>query len=327
MVIVVILFFIGLFMLYKGGDVFVNEAVYFARKLHMSELLIGATIVSVGTTLPEVTVSALASVDGISSMAYGNAIGSVICNTALIAGVLLLARPTQVNKSEITISTLYFFIVVIVLMVFGILIGIIHVFAGVSLLIIFILYVITAIRRSRKFPTELPRAEVPALTEGSMLKHVLLMVLGAALIFWGSRFLISNGIKIAQALHVPERVIALTFISLGTSLPELTTALVAIIKGHGAISLGNIIGANLMDLSVVVGVSSIITPIMIPTDILRTDFYFMLIPMIILTAPTLLRGKTSRFQGLFLLAFYAWYCVIVFSEQYTSVFLQYNNLP
>lgn len=158
MIITIALFIVGLIMLYKGGDIFVNEAVYFARKLNMSELIIGATIVSIGTTLPEVTVSALASADGVSSMAYGNAMGSVICNTALIAGVLLLVMPTQVNKSEITISTFFFFFVVIALLVFGIFIGAIHMLAGLILLIIFTLYIDMVIRRSRKIPHEVLKA-------------------------------------------------------------------------------------------------------------------------------------------------------------------------
>jgi cation:H+ antiporter len=323
MIIVSVLFILGLLMLYKGGDVFVNEAIYFARKLRMSELLIGTTIVSIGTTLPEVSVSALASADGLSGIAYGNAFGSVICNTALIAGILLLLIPTKINKSEITLSTLFFFIAVIVLLVFGVILGVIHILAGISLLCIYILYMFTAIRSSHKLTMVAPNAELSDKAEGSPLKHALLMALGAALIFIGSRLLINNGIQIAQTLGVPERVIALTFVSLGTSLPELVTAIVAIAKGHSAISLGNIIGASFMDLSVVIGVSSIIMPITIPPEILRTDIYFMLISMIILTAPTILRGQTSRYQGAFLLALYTWYCIMLFSGQYTSVFLQY----
>ncbi len=323
MLVVVVLFTMGLLMLYKGGDVFVNEAIYFARKLRMSELLIGTTIVSIGTTLPEVSVSALASADGISGIAYGNALGSVICNTALIAGVLLLLMPTKINKSEITQSTLFFFITVVILLVFGIIIGTVHILAGLTLLCIYTLYMFTAIHRSRKHPADISKAEIYEKSEGSLIKHALLMTLGAALIFFGSRLLVSNGIQIAQALGVPERVIALTFVSVGTSLPELVTAIVAIAKKHGAISLGNIIGASFMDLSVVIGVSSIIMPITIPADILRTDIYFLLIAMIALTAPAILRGQTFRVQGAFLLAFYTWYCIMLFSGHYTGVFLQY----
>ena len=329
MVIVIILFLIGLLLLYKGGDVFVDQAVYFARRFRISELIIGATIVSIGTTLPEVTVSALASAGGASAISYGNAVGSVICNAGLIAGVLLLSMPARVTKSEIAIGALFFFVADIVFALFSIFVGFINILSGICLLIIFSLYILITLHRSHNTInslTCLPQAE-SLKNENAPLKHVLLMVLGAVFIFAGSRLLIDNGIRIAQALHLHERIIALSFIALGTSLPELITAIVSIAKGHGAISLGNIIGANFMNLTIVIGISAIIMPISTPIRILQTDLFFLLIPMSILTIPTLIQGKTMRLQGALLLAIYTGYCIMLFGGQYTSVFMPFINMP
>lgn len=329
MVVVIVLFFFGLVLLYKGGDVFVDQAVYFARRFKISELVIGATIVSIGTTLPEVTVSALASAGGVSAIAYGNAVGSVICNAGLIAGVLLLSMPARVTKSEIALGALFFFAADIIFASFSIFVGSINIIAGICLLVIFSLYILIALRRSyhtTDLLTSMPQSESRK-NEDAPLKHALLMVLGAVFIFIGSRLLIDNGIRIAQALHLNERIIALSFIALGTSLPELITAIIAIAKGHGSISLGNIIGANFMNLTIVIGLSAIIMPISTPIRILQADLYFLLFPMLVLTIPTLIKGKTTRFQGVLLLTTYVWYCTMLFGGQYTSTFLPYINIP
>jgi cation:H+ antiporter len=151
-------------------------------------------------------------------------------------------------------------------------------------------------------------------------KHILLLILGAVLIAVGANLLVDNGTLIAAALGVPESVIALTFVALGTSLPELVTAITSLAKGHGALSLGNVIGANLFNLVLVSGISVTLAPFDIPQNSfiaghnasLVLDIPVMLAVMIILTLPALIRGKLSRVQGILLLLIYAAYCVIQF---------------
>lgn len=310
MFVVVLLFLVGLAFLWKGGDLFVDQAAYFARRFGISEILIGATVVSIGTTLPEVTVSALAAANGISDIAYGNAVGSVICNTGLIAGILLLFRPGRVVRAEIALSTSFFFAAAALFALILVQLGEIARWAGLVLLALFAAYLLSTSYRAWRASSA--REEGMAEPRGPALKNALLLALGATLIFVGSRLLIANGIIIAQALRVPERIIALTFIALGTSLPELATAVVAIARGHGAISLGNIIGANFFNLTLVLGLSAVIFPISTPGAALPNDVRSLIVPMLLLTLPTLIRGRTMRLQGALLLAIYAWYCFQLF---------------
>ncbi len=324
----VFLFLLGLAAMYKGGDIFVEEAVYIARRFRIPEIIIGATIVSIGTTLPEVTVSVLASANGLSSMAYGNAIGSVSCNAALIAGILLLLAPSRVAKQEVLLGTMFFFAAALLFTAVSAVNGSIPPVAGLLLLAVYAAFVLMSIHKSTDalIPDHSPEAE--AVKEGSTLSHLFFFVVGGVLIFFGSNLLIDNGVLIAQFLRVPERIIALTFIALGTSLPELVTAITSIVKGHGDISLGNIIGANLMNISVVIGISALIHPVSTPHAELWTDLVFAFMPMLLLAVPTLIRGKTTRLQGGLLICAYIWYCVLLFNEQqYTSAFLSYISYP
>ncbi len=315
MTVVVLLFLCGFVLLCKGGDVFVDEAVYFARRFCIPEVIIGATIVSIGTTLPEVTVSALASLDGITDIAYGNAIGSITCNTTLIAGLLLLMAPTVVSRHEISRETGYFFAASGVFLIASEIFGMIHPAVGLLFLALFALFIVSSIRRSsRAFqgaciaPVSVDRAK-----EKPFVWHIFAFGAAVAAILVGSQLLINNGMCIAQYLKVPERIIALSFIALGTSLPELVTAISSIVKGHGAVSLGNIIGANFMNLTVVVGISSVISPMpMPPLGSLTTDLCFSLIPMLLLTVPIMIYGKTMRLQGLALLLIYVSYGLLLF---------------
>jgi cation:H+ antiporter len=154
-----------------------------------------------------------------------------------------------------------------------------------------------------------------------MLRDIFFIIIGAAVIAGGANLLVDSGTAIAEDLGVPQTVIALTFVALGTSLPELVTAITSLIKGHGALSLGNIIGANLFNLVLVSGVSTVISPFPVPSESvlfgmpasLVLDIPVMLGVMALLTVPTLIRGKLSRWQGIVLLAIYAAFCVIQFT--------------
>ena len=319
MVVPVLLFIVGLLCLIKGGDWFVDGATGIARKFHLPELLIGATVVSIGTTLPEVMVSTTSALTGHGEIAYGNAIGSVICNTALIAALTVAIRPGTVNKKTLRTPVLFFFTAAVIYAGVAYFTGYFSRPVGVVLLLIFVAYMIVTVRQMKNNPEQAEEVEAEE-EENPIGKNIGLLVIGAVLIAVGANLLVENGTLIAQALGVPESVIALTFVALGTSLPELVTAITSLAKGHGALSLGNVIGANLFNLVLVCGVSVTLAPFSIPGESmlfghpasLVLDLPVMFAVMLILTVPALIRGKLSRMQGILLLAVYAAFCVLEF---------------
>ena len=315
----ILLFAAGLVLLIKGGDWFVDGAVGVAHRFHLPELLIGATVVSIGTTLPEVMVSAQSAVLGHGEIAYGNAIGSIICNTALIAALTVAIRPGKVSRKALGTPVLFFFLAAVIYVGIAIFFGEFSRISGIVLLTLFVIYMIITVRQAIKSPDDdAPSAEDKP--DGPFWKSILLLVIGAVLIAVGARLLVDNGTKIAEAFGVPESVIALTFVALGTSLPELVTAITSLVKGHSALSLGNIIGANLFNLVLVSGLSTTLSPFALPQEktlagmnaSLIVDIPVMMAVMLILTVPALIRGKLSRVQGISLLAIYAAFCVFQF---------------
>ena len=228
MIIPGILFLLGLLCLIKGGDWFVDGASALARQFHLPELLIGATVVSVGTTLPEVMVSTISAVSGHGEIAYGNAIGSVICNTALIAAITVAVRPGKVDPKTLRVPVAFFFAAAAIYCVAAYGMGRFTRPMGLLMLGMFVAYMAANVWQMKNAPAEPEHEEEPM----GIGKIVLLLVVGAALIALGANLLVDNGTLIAQAMGVPESVIALTFVALGTSLPELVTAITSLMKGH-----------------------------------------------------------------------------------------------
>ncbi|MBE6584524.1 MAG: calcium/sodium antiporter [Ruminococcaceae bacterium] len=387
----ILLFVVGLVMLIKGGDWFVDSASGIARRFRLPELLIGATVVSIGTTLPEVMVSAQGAMGGNGGMAYGNAIGSIICNTSLIAAVTIAIKPAKVERKSMMLPVSFFFVAAIFYVLIAYLTGMFSLWVGIVLLVMFVAYMTFTVLSMKKPAGELvedvtvmedpenfdadadghpddDRATwkmyltelVCVLIGGAfmiykggiigiigivmlavfavysifaikrvierkdavyMLRDIFFIVVGAAVIAGGANLLVDSGTAIAEELGVPQTVIALTFVALGTSLPELVTAVTSLIKGHGALSLGNIIGANLFNLVLVSGVSTVISPFPVPSESqlagmplsLVVDIPVMLGVMLLLTVPTLIRGKLSRWQGIVLLLVYAGFCAMQFA--------------
>ena len=380
----VLLFVVGLIMLIKGGDWFVDSASGIARKFHLPEILIGATVVSIGTTLPEVMVSAQGAMAGSGGMAYGNAIGSIICNTSLIAAITIAIKPGKAEKRSMIIPVVFFFTAAAFYSVIAYTTGYFSLWVGIVLLIGFVVYMLSTVLSMKKKPAieETPKEEhtedakknetfefsvksfiieaVVAICGGafmiykegiiaiigivmlavfalysaivitstcahktlnSMVRDIFFLVVGAAIIAGGANLLVDSGTCIAQELGVPQTVIALTFVALGTSLPELVTAITSLIKGHGALSLGNIIGANLFNLVLVSGVSTVISPFPVPAEqqimgipaSLVLDIPLMIGVMAIMVIPAMIRGKLSRVQGILLLCIYAAFCTLQFA--------------
>jgi cation:H+ antiporter len=317
MLIPVLLFALGLVLLIKGGDWFVDGATGIAQRFGVPELLIGATVVSIGTTLPEVMVSATSALGGHGEMAYGNAIGSIICNTALIAAITVAVRPGKVERKSFLAPVAFFFIAASFYLYVAYSSGEFTRLVGLELLGIFLVYMVVLVRQALRAPKVFEKEAGPA---GPLWTDLLRLAGGAVLIAFGADLLVENGTLIAQALGVPESVIALTFVALGTSLPELVTAITSLAKGHGALSLGNIIGANLFNLVLVSGLSVTLAPFSIPAEktiaghnaSLVVDMPLMVFVMAFLTLPALVRGKLSRWQGVALLVIYAGFCVFQF---------------
>lgn len=319
MLVPVLLFALGLILLIKGGDWFVDGATGIAHRFHVPELIIGATVVSIGTTLPEVMVSATSALGGHGEIAYGNAIGSIICNTSLIAAITIAIKPAPVDTKALKMPVLFFFLSAAIYCAVAYFCGYFYRWVGFLLLGVFAIYMFLTIRQGFKNPASEEKEEEEA--KNSMVKDIILLVVGAALIAVGADLLVDNGTLIAQTLGVPESVIALTFVALGTSLPELVTAITSLVKGHGALSLGNIIGANIFNLVLVSGVSVALAPFEVPQSStlfgqnasLVLDIPVMLAVMALMTLPALLRKKLSRGQGVLLLAIYAAFCVVQFT--------------
>ena len=318
MLIPVLLFIVGLLFLIKGGDWFVDGASALARRFHLPELLIGATVVSIGTTLPEVMVSTMSALSGHGEIAYGNAIGSVICNAALIAAITIAVRPGKVDSKTLKMPVLFFFAAAAIYCVAAYGFGKFTRPMGFIMLAMFVAYMAANIHQMKNAPAEEHEEEEETMPLPRML---MLLVLGAVLIAMGANLLVDNGTLIAQALGVPESVIALTFVALGTSLPELVTAITSLIKGHSDLSLGNVVGANVFNLVLVSGVSVALAPFTVPQSAtifgmnssLVLEIPVMIAVMVLLTAPALVKGKLSRVQGVALLVIYAVFCGIQFT--------------
>lgn len=384
----ILLFIIGLLCLVKGGDWFVDGACGIAHRFNMPEILIGATVVSIGTTIPEVMVSSTAALTaGASDMAYGNAIGSIICNTSLIAAVTMTFRPAEVEKKSLKMPIAFFFCAAALYIIVAYATGFFSRPVGIMLLAIFVAYMILCVKQAKESMkagkeeadvsrsiSETPGDEILNITETptdpeasrmtddyidnvikpaqnedgdtpdsrsigadeapadnvsksapqsdskELVMHIVRLILGAAVIAVGANLLVNNGTFIAETIGIPKSVIALTFVALGTSLPELVTAITALVKGHSDLSLGNVIGANLFNLVLVSGLAVTLAPFHIPVEktiagvnaSLVVDIPVMIAVMLIMCLPALIKGRIYRAQGVGLLTIYAAYIVFQF---------------
>ena len=321
MLLSILLFAVGLVLLIKGGDWFVDGATGIARRFHLPDIVVGATVVSIGTTLPEVMVSATGAMLGQGAMAYGNAIGSIICNTALIAAISVAVNPGPVNTKSMKMPVLFFFVSAAIYCVAAYLMGEFTRPLGVIMLTIFVVYLIFTVRQGMKNPEEVEEEEEANAKPRTFLQDLFWLVVGAGLIAVGADLLVEHGTIIAVGLGVPETVIALTFVALGTSLTELVTTITSLRKGHASLGIGNVIGANVFNLVLVSGVAVTLAPFEVPVGnlifghnaSLVMDIPIMLAVMLLLTMPALATKKLHRWQGVVLLCIYAAFCICQFA--------------
>ena len=307
MFITIILFLIGFVLITKGADIFINCTVDIGKKTNISEIILGATIVSFATTLPELTVSLFVSLDGHTTMSLGNAVGSIICNTGLVLGLVAFISPFRVDKNMFFSKSVLLLICVVLLLLLGIDKKITKI-DSIPLLAMLAIYMYSNYRSAVGNGSR-SRGNNTLKVKGNndfreWAKIILIFVLGLIMMVIGSRLLVDNGVIIAEWIGVPQGVISLTVIALGTSLPELVSSLTAIKKNHHAISVGNILGANVLNIVSVIGISSIPNDIPILSQNMNIDFPFMILLLLTLILPTIKNNKLYRLQGLIMLIIY-----------------------
>ena len=317
MILAIILFLIGFILIIKGADIFIECTVQIGKKTGISELILGATIVSFATTLPELTVSVFASIDNHTTMSLGNAVGSIICNTGLILGLVAFISPFKVDKKMFFSKSIILLLSLLILMILGT-DGKITQKDGLLLMTILFIYMysnIKSVSRKNKVSGSMSR-DIDNYNKKSSkyenMKICILFIIGLIIMVIGSKLLVDNGVKIASFIGIPQGVISLTVIALGTSLPELVSSLTAIRKKHHGISVGNILGANILNIISVIGISALINDLPILAQNIKVDFVFMIILLLTLILPTIKTSKIYRLQGFVLISTYIIYISILY---------------
>lgn len=321
-VLTILLFAVGLVLIIKGGDWFVDAAVWIAEVSGIPQFIIGATIVSLATTLPELTVSVMGTLNGEVDLAVGNAVGSVTANLGLIMGISIVCIPAAVKRSQFNMKALLMAAAAIMLWLLcrG---GALQVLPSILLLVIFGVYVWENIRDAKSGVDERLEKEEHSDRPSHENRHkkqlpmqIGKFLVGVAAIVLGSNLLIDKGSEIAVMLGVPSAIIGVTMVAIGTSLPELVTTLTAIAKKEASMSIGNILGANVIDLTLILPVCSLISGgrLTIGEQSTALDMPMCAIVSILAILPPLFKGKFYRWQGVLLLAVYAAYVVILVTQ-------------
>ena len=313
----VFLFLVGMVLTIKGGDFFVDAASWIAERSGIPKLIIGATIVSLATTLPEMLVSVMAAVQGKVDMSIGNAVGSVTANLGLIMALAVIFMPGVIRRKDYLLKSILMLLASAIIVVCG-LRGSVSVAMCVVLLVIFAVYLWENVREAChtvRLNGQQPDAKSAA-AEAAGKKVVLLNVVkfigGAAAIVVGAQLLVNNGSTLARLAGISERVIGVTLVAIGTSLPELITTITAISKKQSELSVGNILGANILDLTLIMPLSSLISgkPLPVSATMAAIDLPACLLVGFIATIPALVSKRFARWQGAVLLAVYAGYVVL-----------------
>lgn len=312
MIYAILFFCIGLLLIVKGGDWFTESAISIARASGLPEVLIGATIVSLATTLPEALVSISAAEDGYTTISIGNAVGSIICNIGLILAFINIIKPSKITSNFFKLKSLLM-ILYFVIMAYLAIDGRINKSDAIVLITMLIVYIVFDFFILKNKLDKKPVKQKLHLDSKMKLKIGLFFVLGAVAILAGSEILVHSGVILAKGIGVPESVIALSLIAVGTSLPEFATALTALKKGHTNISIGNILGANILNITMVTGISAFVAPLKILKQNLFLDFPVALLVMLVLVIPSFISKRIYRVQGLALLIIYISYLVFMYS--------------
>ena len=311
------LFILGILFIVKGGDWFVDAATWMAEASGLPQFLIGATVVSMATTLPEIIVSTMAAAEGSTDMAIGNAIGSVTANTGMIMAISLIFMPVVIRRSQFAVKGL---LMVISTLALWLLChdGVLSLPESLIILALFVFFICENIRSAKQLSAEEPSSQEAPVDKSkkALLKNVALFVLGAACLVIGSNLLVDNGTILAQLLGVSERIIAVTMVAIGTSLPELVTAITAIVKKQSSMSVGNILGANIIDITIILPLCALISGngLQIAAQSVRQTVYLDMPVCVLVSAiaviPTLFLKRFTKLQGIIMLCLYIAYVII-----------------
>jgi cation:H+ antiporter len=304
---------IGLIMLIFGGDILVQGASGLAKKFRLSPLVIGMTVVAFGTSAPELMVSVKAAYMGSPEIALGNVIGSNIANIALVLAITVLIFPLAIDRNSKLIDWPVMMFASVMFYVFALNKDISRI-EGLVLFVLLILFTVFIIRNSLKKS----KSYEPDLEEHipniwlSLGKNLL----GLVLLYFGSEWLVKGAVEIAQGFGIEERIIGVTVIAFGTSVPELAASVMAAIKKETDISIGNLVGSNIFNIMCVIGVTAMIKPIEVSDKIINPDMYWMMAIALALGIILFFWKKINRWHGLILMASYVVYItILVLSQQ------------
>ena len=303
------IFIVGLILVIKGGDWFVDSASWFAEATGIPKFVVGATVVSFATTLPEMLVSVRAAMNGSAQLAIGNAVGSVTANTTLIMGISLVAMAGVISRKEISLKGGLLLGAIVGLTLLS-LSGVLPVWSAFILWAIFLAFMISNLIEGKK-SAGLEKAE--SYDKKDIPSKILFFIIGTAAIVFGAEFLVSSGKTIAAGIGISETIIGFTVIALGTSLPELVTTLTAIRKKENSLSVGNVIGANIIDATLILPLCAVINGKPLPVDRVNLvfDFPVCIGACAVAIVPTIIQGRFKKWQGYALLAIYALYMLFL----------------
>lgn len=320
----IILIILGFILLIKGADFLVEGSSNIAKKFHIPEIIIGLTIVSIGTSMPELFVSTTSAIDGHPDMAMGNVIGSNVCNLLLILGLSSVIRPVKFQRETRLIEIpmcLVFTVIFLILCNTGNQISRMESIVLLILFAMFIIYTIFMGIKGEKFDSEdldkdENNKEKSTKENGNIkiIKNIIFIILGIIGLKIGGDLTVDNAVIIAKQFNLSEKIISLTILAVGTSLPELVTSVTAAIKGNSDIAIGNIIGSNIFNMLLIIGVTSLIGTIQY-NFIYNIDMAILILATTILSVFPLIppKNKMSRANGVIYLCLYVIYLVILFN--------------
>lgn len=308
---------LGFILLVVGGEFLVRSSVAISLKLKLSRMVIGLTVVSFATSAPELLVSLQAALNGFSDISLGNVIGSNIANIGLVMGITAMISPLVIDREFYRFNWPIMMLFSMALYYFLFTENLLSRPEGIILVIAILLYLVLLIRRARIKPELQPDEVDPDLKVASNFKTGIWLLIGGAALYFGSEFLVSGAVDLASAMGVSERVISVTMIAIGTSVPELAASVIAAVKQEKAISLGNLIGSNIFNIASVLGITAIIQPIAVNSEaILTNDIWWMLGIAFILIPLAFLpkRYSLNRWKGFLLFVGYAVFVGMAFLE-------------
>lgn len=314
MLLEILLIIVGFVLLIKGADYLVEGASNIAKKFHIPEIIIGLTIVSIGTSMPELFVSLTSALEGYSDMAMGNVIGSNVCNLLLILGLSSVIRTIKFQENTKKYEIPMCFIVSIIFMLLC------NIGDGISridallLLVLFIGFISYTIVMGLKSQKEETKAEKKEIVKINIVKNIIYVIGGIVALKFGGDFVVDNAVSIANRFNLSEKLISLTILAVGTSLPELVTSVTAAFKGNSDIAIGNIIGSNIFNMLLIIGASALIKPIIYNTSYNLDMIILLLGTSLLMLFPVLSKNKNEmqKKNGLSYLGLYAAYLIILF---------------